>query len=80
MTMLCRCLPLFGLALSGLMVAAHGADALTIPTPTTVDLGPFGAAQISGGVDGIGRNRHRRESWASMTSVMRRAASSSAAR
>lgn len=44
--------PLFGLALGGLMAAAHAADALTTPSPANVDLGPLGTAQISGGVDG----------------------------
>jgi hypothetical protein len=43
---------LAALSLGGSMLAMHAAGALNIPTAATVDLGPLGSAQISGGATG----------------------------
>ncbi len=40
------------LSLGCSMIAMQAANALTIPTATTVDLGPFGSTQLSGGLTG----------------------------
>ena len=52
MTKLSNRLSLAGLALGCSALAIHAANALNIPTATQIDLGPLGAAQLSGGVDG----------------------------
>jgi hypothetical protein len=43
---------LAALSLGCSMIAMHAANALNIPTAATVDLGPLGSAQLSGGVTG----------------------------
>jgi len=43
---------LAALSLGGSMIALNAASALNIPTAATVDLGPLGSAQVSGGVTG----------------------------